>query len=97
MKNLFATAAFATILAAPVVAETYVLDPSHSQIVFNYDHLGFSTSYGMFSGFDGEIVFDQEDPAASSVNVSFSRAHHVDGLGRPFRAFHERGFLRRRR
>jgi polyisoprenoid-binding protein YceI len=71
MKNLFATAAFATILAAPVVAETYVLDPSHSQIVFNYDHLGFSTSYGMFSGFDGEIVFDQEDPAASSVNVSF--------------------------
>ncbi len=25
----------------------------------------------MFSGFDGEIAFDQEDPAASSVNISF--------------------------
>ncbi len=71
MKNVLATAAFAALLAAPAIAENYVLDASHSQIVFNYDHLGFSTTYGMFSGFEGEIVFDQEDPAASSVNVSF--------------------------
>jgi polyisoprenoid-binding protein YceI len=71
MKNLFVAAALATIAAAPVAAENYVLDASHSQIVFNYDHLGFSTTYGMFSGFEGEIVFNQEDPAASSVNVSF--------------------------
>lgn len=58
-----ATGAF----AAP---EAYTLDPSHSQVVFSYDHLGFSTTYGMFSGFEGEIMFDAEDPAASSVNVS---------------------------
>ena len=49
----------------------YTLDASHSQIVFSYNHLGFSTSYGMFSGFEGEIAFDKEDPAASSVSVSF--------------------------
>jgi polyisoprenoid-binding protein YceI len=55
-------------LAAP---EAYVLDPSHSQIVFSYDHLGYSTTTGMFSGFEGNISFDQEDPAASSVEVSF--------------------------
>lgn len=55
-------------LAAP---EKYVLDASHSQIVFSYTHLGYSTTWGMFSGFDGEINFDQEDPAASSVMVSF--------------------------
>jgi len=58
-----ATSAF----AAP---EAYTLDPSHSQVVFSYNHLGFSTTYGMFSGFEGEIMFDAEDPAASSVNVS---------------------------
>lgn len=58
-----ATGAF----AAP---EAYTLDPSHSQVVFSYNHLGFSTTYGMFSGFEGEIMFDAEDPAASSVNVS---------------------------
>lgn len=60
----FGTAAF----AAP---EAYTLDPSHSQIVFSYNHLGFSTTTGMFSGFEGKIMFDQEDPAASSVEVSF--------------------------
>ncbi|EBA11386.1 YceI family protein [Roseobacter sp. CCS2] len=74
MKSFIATAAIAAAtLTTPAFAasENYVLDASHSQIVFTYDHLGFSTTYGMFSGFEGEIAFDQEDPAASSVNVSF--------------------------
>lgn len=63
----------AALLAAPAFAEAekYTLDPSHSQIVFTYNHLGFSTTAGMFSGFNGEIMFDQADPAASSVTVSF--------------------------
>lgn len=60
-------------------AEKYVLDASHSQIVFSYNHLGYSTTYGMFSGFDGEIQFDQEDPAASSVAVSFPVASMLTG------------------
>ena len=70
----FASLALATsLLAAPAFAEAekYTLDASHSQIVFNYNHLGFSTSYGMFSGFNGEIMFDQAEPAKSSVTVSF--------------------------
>ncbi len=53
-----------------LAAETFVLDSSHSQIVFSYNHLGYSTSYGMFSGFEGEIIFDEDDPAASSVSIS---------------------------
>ncbi len=32
--------------------------------------MGYSRTFGMFSGIDGEIAFDAEDPAASSVNVS---------------------------
>ncbi|WP_298434992.1 YceI family protein [uncultured Jannaschia sp.] len=65
-------AAAALLAAAPAFAdpEAYVLDASHSQIVFNYNHLGFSTTWGMFSGFEGEIMFDADDPANSSVNVS---------------------------
>lgn len=67
------TLAAALLAAAPALAEAekYTLDPSHSQIVFSYNHLGFSTSWGMFSGFNGEIMFDQANPAASSVSVSF--------------------------
>lgn len=72
MKSMFAAAALAlAATAAHAEPVKYVLDPSHSQIVFDYNHLGFSTSYGMFSGFNGEIKFDQEDPAASSVTVAF--------------------------
>ncbi|MFO6462913.1 YceI family protein [Jannaschia sp. KMU-145] len=65
-------AAAALLAAAPAFAEpeAYALDASHSQIVFNYNHLGFSTTWGMFSGFEGEIMFDAENPANSSVNVS---------------------------
>ena len=74
MKSVLTTATAAlALLAAPAMAEpvTYELDPSHSQIVFNYEHLGFSTTYGMFSGFEGTIDFDAEDPANSKVEVSF--------------------------
>ena len=57
-------------VAAMAAPETYTLDASHSQVLFSYDHLGFSTTYNIFSGFEGEIQFDQDDPAASSVSVS---------------------------
>jgi len=72
MKSLILAAGLAAAATlAQADAEKYVLDASHSQIVFSYNHLGYSTTYGMFSGFEGEIMFDQEDPAASSVSVSF--------------------------
>ncbi|MFQ6552152.1 YceI family protein [Aestuariibius insulae] len=68
-----ALAAAATLVfTSPAFAEpeAYTLDSSHSQVVFSYNHLGFSTTYGMFSGFEGEIMFDEENPENSSVNVS---------------------------
>ncbi|MFN3209710.1 MAG: YceI family protein [Roseovarius sp.] len=64
----FALAGLAT--AATAAPEKYTLDPSHSQVLFSYNHLGFSTTWNMFAGFEGEIMFDQEDPANSSVSVS---------------------------
>lgn len=70
-KTLLAAALLAMPFAAQAEPEAYVLDASHSQILFSYNHLGYSTTWGMFSGFEGEIQFDQEDPANSSVNVSF--------------------------
>lgn len=60
-------------LALPAeAADRYLLDPSHSQAVFSYEHLGYSTTWGLFSGFEGEVVFDREEPEASSVAVSIS-------------------------
>jgi polyisoprenoid-binding protein YceI len=70
MKSFFLAAALASTATFAAAADTYVLDASHSQVVFSYNHLGFSTTYGMFSGFEGEISFDQENAANSSVSVS---------------------------
>jgi len=83
MNRTLTTAAVAlsAIFALPAMAEpeAYVFDASHSQIVFSYDHLGYSTTYGMFGGFDGDIMFDQEDPSASSVTVSFPSTTMLTG------------------
>lgn len=70
-KTLLAATLVALPLAAQAEPEAYKLDASHSQILFSYNHLGYSTTWGMFSGFEGDIQFDQEDPANSSVTVSF--------------------------
>lgn len=69
--SLLASAIALAASAAAAAPAAYVLDPSHSQIVFSYNHLGYSTTTGMFSGFDGKISFDEANPAASSVTVSF--------------------------
>ncbi|PZX12621.1 YceI family protein [Celeribacter halophilus] len=72
MKHLLlSTALVLGATAASAEPVKYVLDPSHSQIVFNYEHLGYSTTTGMFSGFDGTIMFDEAAPENSSVEVSF--------------------------
>ncbi len=91
MNRHLIAAAFAAIpaFAAPAFAapQNYVLDSSHSQIVFSYDHLGYSTGFGMFSGFEGEIVFDMDDPAASSVTVSMPVMSMLTGWEARFEHF----------
>ncbi|NIZ10765.1 YceI family protein [Pseudooceanicola sp. HF7] len=75
---LLATPALMTsAVAAPV---EYDLDTTHTQLIFHYNHLGFSTGFGMFSGFGGTIEFDAEDPAASSVEVTIPADTLVTGI-----------------
>jgi polyisoprenoid-binding protein YceI len=70
MKSFVLAALMSASASMAMAADKYVLDSSHSQVLFSYNHLGFSTTHGMFSGFEGEIMFDAENPAASTVNVS---------------------------
>ena len=88
MKTTLMAAAMAFAATGAVAApEAYKLDPSHSQVVFSYEHLGYSTTYGMFSGFEGEIMFDQEDPANSSVEVSMPVRSMLTGWEKRFDHF----------
>lgn len=53
------------------IGGTYAFDPEHSQIVFSYNHMGFSTSHGFVNGVTGQVVLDEADPAKSSVEAQF--------------------------
>ena len=92
-KTLLAAALTLGASAAFAAPETYELDASHSQIVFSYDHLGYSTTYGMFSGFEGEIMFDQENPANSSVTVSMPVRSMLTGWEKRFEHFMSADFF----
>jgi polyisoprenoid-binding protein YceI len=94
-RSALSAAALSALLSAPALAapEAWVLDPSHSQIVFTYDHLGFSTTAGMFSGFEGQIAWDRENPAASSVTVSFPVRSMLTGWQERFDHFMAPDFL----
>jgi polyisoprenoid-binding protein YceI len=95
MTRFAVPALIAALAAAPAFAEAekYTLDASHSQVVFTYNHLGFSTTYGMFSGFNGEIMFDQANPAASSVAVSFPVKTMLTGWQERFDHFMTKDFF----
>ncbi|MGH2459464.1 MAG: YceI family protein [Chloroflexota bacterium] len=58
---------------------TYQIDPAHSVVEFSVKHMMFSTVKGTFTGVAGEIVFDPENPAASSVRATADVASVTTG------------------
>ncbi|WP_278921475.1 MULTISPECIES: YceI family protein [Pseudophaeobacter] len=95
MKKILLASALAGLTATASLAapEKYTLDSSHSQVVFTYNHLGYSTTTGMFSGFEGEIMFDQEAPANSSVSVSMPLSSMLTGWQARFDHFMSKDFF----
>ncbi|HWX66784.1 MAG TPA: YceI family protein [Rhodanobacter sp.] len=53
--------------AAPV---TYKLDPGHTMVLFSWSHFGFSNPTADFGLGEGTLVFDEQHPAQSSVDVT---------------------------
>jgi len=66
--------------AAPV---TYKLDPGHTMVLFSWNHFGYSNPVADFGLGDGTLVFDEQHPAQSSVEVTLPLANldtHVPAL-----------------
>jgi polyisoprenoid-binding protein YceI len=66
--------------AAPV---TYTMDPNHTQVLFTWNHFGFSNPTANFNQVKGTVVYDAADPGKSSVEVSMPLAGldtHVPAL-----------------
>ncbi|KAB7627781.1 YceI family protein [Alkalilimnicola sp. S0819] len=77
IKTLSALTLSASLLAsgaALAAPEEYKLDPTHSFIEFSIPHLGISVLKGRFNELGGSFVYDEENPAASSVNVQVRTA-----------------------
>ena len=64
-------------MQANAAPEKYVIETPHTQIIFKVNHLGFSHSYGKFTGYEGTINFDEADPKNSSVDITI-KADSVD-------------------
>jgi polyisoprenoid-binding protein YceI len=59
-------------LATPALAAptSYAIDANHTQVVFIYNHMGFSNQIGQFHKVTGELSYDAADPAKGSVSVT---------------------------
>ena len=60
----------------PAQAEAvgYAVDKSHSSIVFRVKHLDIGFTYGFFRDFSGSFTVDEENAAASSVELEIQLA-----------------------
>ena len=61
---------------AAFCAETMTIDPSHSAVVFHWNHFGFSNPVARFEKIEGKLVLDESDLTKSSVTVKLG----LDGL-----------------
>src|SRR6185503_1708641 len=57
-----------------LAADQYKIDPVHSNVGFAVKHMVVNTVHGRFNDWSGDIVYDDKDPAKSSVNVTIRTA-----------------------
>jgi polyisoprenoid-binding protein YceI len=76
MRAIIPALAFATLAGGGTAsaADSYAIDASHTAALFKINHLGFSNTWGRFNDVSGTVVWDDADPAASSVKVAIKTA-----------------------
>ena len=67
---------------ARVTAGTYQIDPGHTQIMFAYDHMGFSNNLGVIAESTGTLTLDPKNVAASKVSVEVPVANLRTGVAK---------------
>ncbi|RYD93922.1 MAG: hypothetical protein EOP61_22640, partial [Sphingomonadales bacterium] len=56
--------------AARVTAGTYTVDPDHTLIAWEVDHLGFTPYFGIFGSSTGTLTIDPKNLNASKVDIT---------------------------
>lgn len=70
LAGLFASAGLIHAGAAQAAPVTYRLDPDHTMVLFSWNHFGFSNPTADLGLGQGTLVFDEQHPANSSVDVT---------------------------
>ena len=70
LAGLLAAVGFIQAGAAQAAPVTYRLDPDHTMVLFSWNHFGFSNPTADLGLGQGTLVFDQQHPANSSVDVT---------------------------
>ncbi len=65
-----------------IVENKYVIDPSHTSVLWVANHFGFSDVSGKFTDISGNIVFNESNPKKSSVEVTIKMAELHTGLAK---------------
>lgn len=68
--TLFLAGALFSQAPAPAPANSWRIDPLHSQANFTVRHMMISTVRGTFGGVRGTIIYDAKNPAASTVEAT---------------------------
>ena len=66
--------------AAKVTGGAYTVDPGHTQVVFAYDHMGFTNNVGVFAQPTGTLTLDKANPSASKVSIDLPIANLKTGI-----------------
>jgi polyisoprenoid-binding protein YceI len=83
MKYLVLAGLLGAAVSAQAAPVTYKLDPTHTMVLFSWNHFGFSNPTADLHISEGTVVFDAKNPAKSSVNVTMPLADldtHVSAL-----------------
>ena len=83
LAGLLAAVGFIQAGAAQAAPVTYRLDPDHTMVLFSWNHFGFSNPTADFGLGQGTLVFDEQHPAHSSVDVTLPLSRldtHVSAL-----------------
>ena len=57
-------------LQSSLRADEYVVDPSHTSVIFGISHLGYSFTYGRFNKVSGDFTLDPAKPEAASFTLA---------------------------
>jgi len=57
---------------ARIAAGIYAVDPNHTQVTWQVNHMGFSMLEGQFGASGGSIMIDPAKPNATKVEVNFA-------------------------